>query len=888
MMDLSPGAGDAEAAPAGSQSRTSSPSKSPPPTSMADAATSPSSSKKQSLSLPDAANGPGKPPKRRAARACVSCRARKVRCDVVEQSPCGNCKWDKVECIVQQSRRRKKNILTGSVSSTTSVGLIPGSAEALRAKGLSISSTESARARSFSISSIDAAAANGAGLSDSLEGHILHPNYQGTGGYRIDPTSLLPKYGGHSERMLWPQPAPRRVSMYGELSPAAIRETLEEPGPNVQLPPFVKPVPARIEAEDVKYLCAKGALTLPSTRLQNALLKAYVEYVHPYMPLMELHEFLAAINSRDGSAGQVSLFLYHAVMFVSAAFVDTRLLQEAGYEDKKTARKAFFTRTRLLYDFDYESDRLVLVQALLLMTYWYQTPDDQKDTWHWMGVAISLAHTIGLHRNPASTNMDRRKQKLWKRIWWSCFMRDRLIALGMRRPTRIKAEDFDVPMLDESDFEIAALADDITLLGPDCTLVRDLGMQQELAVLCIEKARLCILISHMLKAQYSVLSRDNIRPENTTNSTMMLFPNKTLNNLESVEMVDTELVSWHDNLPESCAYRPLKREDVDNGRATLAVQRNLLHMVYQTTVSALHRPQFLSASPAHAPATPHQIQVHSRMRVRDAASKITRMAAELHSLGLESYLPTTGVTVILPAMIIHLLDMRSDFTAARDVATRGFGQCMKVMNKLRESYAAADFAKTFLDAAHSRAFNLNATTPGQQSQQLQQQQQQLHDGKSMSNVVLGPGLNLSLSPNQLGRPSTPPPDNAPYLNSTEISMYHQGRTYIPKDLNGNSAAAAGGHSPPHTDQGSDVVAEMTPSAEGGSPPPPEIAVHLDFGTGPGQIDLNTMTGPPFDFDQYLQFPAEGVNTTDGDFMDLSWGDIALDAGDITLGEMITE
>jgi hypothetical protein len=45
--------------------------------------------------------------KRRAARACVSCRARKVRCDVVEGAPCGNCRWDNVECIVQESRRRK-------------------------------------------------------------------------------------------------------------------------------------------------------------------------------------------------------------------------------------------------------------------------------------------------------------------------------------------------------------------------------------------------------------------------------------------------------------------------------------------------------------------------------------------------------------------------------------------------------------------------------------------------------------------------------------------------------------------------------------------------------------------------------------------------------------
>jgi hypothetical protein len=59
----------------------------------------------------------------------------------------------------------------------------------------------------------------------------------------------------------------------------------------------------------------------------------------------------------------------------------------------------------LLYDFDYESDRLILIQALLLMIYWYETPDDQKDTWHWMGMAISLAYTIGLHRNPGLTSM---------------------------------------------------------------------------------------------------------------------------------------------------------------------------------------------------------------------------------------------------------------------------------------------------------------------------------------------------------------------------------------------------------------------------------------------------------------------------------------------------
>lgn len=200
-------------------------------------------------------------------------------------------------------------------------------------------------------------------------------------------------------------------------------------------------------------------------------------------------------------------------------------------------------------------------------------------------------------------------------------MRDRLIALGMRRPTRIKDEDFDVPMLDEHDFEIEPLADDVQIIGPECTLMRDVTMQRELALMCIAKAKLCLCISHMLKAQYSVLIRDKSRAENTTNSTMMLFPNKQLDNVEGVNSCDLELLAWVQSLPVCCQYRPLSALDLKNGRATVAVQRNLLHMVYYTTISALHRPQFLPSSPTHAPQTSAQVQEISRTRVRELQLK---------------------------------------------------------------------------------------------------------------------------------------------------------------------------------------------------------------------------------------------------------------------------
>ena len=356
----------------------------------------------------------------------------------------------------------------------------------------------------------------------------------------------------------------------------------------------------------------------------------------------------------------------------------------------------------MLYDFDYEIDRVALVQSLLLMTYWYETPDDQKDTWHWMGVAISLAHTIGLHRNPEKSNMEPNRKKLWKRIWWSCFMRDRLVALGMRRPTRVKDEDYDVPMLEEEDFEIGPIADNITIISRDCTLVRDPEAQRELAQMCIAKAKLCLCISHVLTAQYSVLvkAQGMQRQEGSTRSSVMLFPKK-LDQTDDVKRCDEELRNWVDTLPECCEYS----NEMANGRSgpPVFVQRSLLHMVYFTTLSALHRPQVLPSASSAQPDKCRELQDLSRKKVREASREITRISQALHVRGLERYLPTTGVTVLLPAIIIHLLDIKANNDEARHAAMDGFCQCMLVLEKLRDNYASADFATQFLEAAIRKA-----------------------------------------------------------------------------------------------------------------------------------------------------------------------------------------
>lgn len=114
-----------------------------------------------------------------------------------------------------------------------------------------------------------------------------------------------------------------------------------------QLPAYLKPLPQRMTSVDIDYLFAKGALSLPDLPVRDALLRAYCEFVHPYMPLLELHHVLEIMNDSTGESGKISLLLFQAIMFAGTAFVDMNQLIAAGYTNRKAARKAFFQKARV-------------------------------------------------------------------------------------------------------------------------------------------------------------------------------------------------------------------------------------------------------------------------------------------------------------------------------------------------------------------------------------------------------------------------------------------------------------------------------------------------------------------------------------------------------------
>ena len=138
----------------------------------------------------------------------------------------------------------------------------------------------------------------------------------------------------------------------------------------------------------------RNAFITPSQDVSDELVRTFFTCVHPAYPVFDRLAFVGAYQH-----GQVSVLVLHAIYFLAVTVCDEDLITRAGYSNRENARKTHYLRAKALYDADYETDRVNLVAVLFLLGFWWAGPEDQKDSWHWLGSAISLAQTLGMHRS---------------------------------------------------------------------------------------------------------------------------------------------------------------------------------------------------------------------------------------------------------------------------------------------------------------------------------------------------------------------------------------------------------------------------------------------------------------------------------------------------------
>lgn len=217
------------------------------------------------------------------------------------------------------------------------------------------------------------------------------------------------------------------------------------------------------------------------------MIEAYLLYVHPILPVIEVDVLLR--HYRTGQLQEYNTLLLWSLFFVAvnvcrqvscSPFANLtkhtvhsgthmrarRLHVEEGNEicdvlpsqGKNPVCRTLISRIleltfifeQCMYENGNERNKIVLLQASLLMGFWHSEIDEHAQPWYWTGTAISHCQILGLHRDPGTStynpHITNRQRSFRRRLWWSCFFRDRWLGLTLGRPLRINLDDSDVPM----------------------------------------------------------------------------------------------------------------------------------------------------------------------------------------------------------------------------------------------------------------------------------------------------------------------------------------------------------------------------------------------------------------------------------------------------------
>ncbi|KIH89951.1 hypothetical protein SPBR_00258 [Sporothrix brasiliensis 5110] len=575
-------------------------------------------------------SGPPTPRVRARSRvACVTCNRRKVRCNVAQTGPpCTNCRDGSVECVTVP---RKKHKPRRSRAAPLAPAVKPG---------VTVPRSPPERAPTLGPSG----EASPSRLTPEADGRLPDD----------DATSYIGDNRGP------------RQSVYELCHPQTPQDA--------RLPDVAEGrdngesnrASSLWAAHELAYLRHEGAFQTLPPDLSDGLVRVYFEHVHFFMPILDAADVLRA-HTRHGAAGLHPLLCW-SMCLAAANFVSDDVLAKTGYASRKAMKQAMYARAKCLYDLDRSTDKVTLIQAVLLMGFWYTDAYDHTGAWHWVGIAISLAQSLGFHRKPTRRGREdggdknhARRASLVRRIWWTCLVRDRWVALAKGRPMRIHDEDCDVPrpVLDDFSGDLDAAA------SPAFQHLVPAGGAEtaaSLARMWLRLVTISALLGRIVRAHYRV---QGLPPS-----------------LEDMDAFEKEL--------RACGPSDAAAADDPEMADHLRLHAKHVDLFYNATAAILYRPYLLQA-PASLPrgASPAWQRDVAR-RARAAAARTNDTLNTLIELDAIHQLKPMTITALVPAMQIHLFDFCKAATPLlRSLGKNKLGLCLLVLSHIRRTYWSA-------------------------------------------------------------------------------------------------------------------------------------------------------------------------------------------------------
>ncbi|KAI1077410.1 fungal-specific transcription factor domain-containing protein [Whalleya microplaca] len=607
--------------------------------------------------------------RKRAPKACLNCRSRKVRCDVSQRGrPCMNCYLDNETCVVtgRASRFRRgprdenENIETsyppyskddcsyGRTAEDVVKSRINGQPASpgpdhseCSPEGMSNSTNYSSQSIGVNIGAREATPSQQHGPSNTIP--IPIPAFQETASMPLDFDAFM----APAIPPVWP----------GD------QHITNEADVTYSYYPFIGMSNLHnIIPQDVNYLESQGCLRVPTRSILDEFVQQYFLHVHPMMPLINEGNFWRMYCHQGPSepAEKISLVVFQAILFSSCNFVSRSTIKTLGFPSIRAARATFYRRTKLLFDFDTEASLVSLSQTALLLTYW--TPNwshaTKKTNTAWLGIAIQNAKSADAHlysAMPTFYGVDdpaKHKQNTLKRLWWCCIIRDRILALGMRRSLQISRAQFDFNA--NTGLGYADLADEV-----EHSKVYNAETKRRLVEIFIQIGELCSVLTDLLTLVFPLDDLPGWGKQLSTDG------------VARVRECKLELKRWYKGamlrfplFGGGSTPRMVSAKGKQSQHDSTILYTNLMYMYYHSARVVLCHHEVLQMTVAStSPNMNSNLKAfanlyENRHEIQDAACGVTECLKELIQLRLARFLPISAVACTALPLVLHIIDVK--------------------------------------------------------------------------------------------------------------------------------------------------------------------------------------------------------------------------------------
>ncbi|KAI1630512.1 hypothetical protein EDD37DRAFT_662320 [Exophiala viscosa] len=451
--------------------------------------------------------------------------------------------------------------------------------------------------------------------------------------------------------------------------------------------------PVHIRAEKLHYLKAVGVFNVPDASTTKLLLETYIKNVHPFFPLIDLHDFLVTtllFDAQDSMPG-AHLMLFYSVLAAGLKYVDPSISEEINLALPGDFKESLHNKVKALHQMDYERDRLVLCQSMILMSIVLEDPDDPEECRKWLNLAWHYLESSPLLNNTSRVMCSARTEAMWRRNWWAWYVQDRRLSIAIRRPVLRPLLADIVPQLSLTDFEVRCHSPTVTDVYSSVPMLSSTKLQSEAIEICIANNELYTHFDFLLLCENVDFCQGPwdwgpYQPRHRVWQQQRADHSREQGRRRLLKWVTT--YSTYVLGPQSLA----KTDDVW-GQCCTELQIVSTSALSLLICSDLSKPEG-NQSVAH--------YQKSLVKLMESATDITDCFLRLGNLGLLHCISTSTIQLLMPVAALHLNQCQSQETRCRTPSFRRLRQCAAVLKSLRSRHPSARACSAFLESVIER------------------------------------------------------------------------------------------------------------------------------------------------------------------------------------------